>query len=437
MPSQTELLLDRANALVDAAKRAGADASDAVSVLSRSRSVSVRNGSVEKTGASESDSMSLRVFIDGRVASVAADASADPNMLAERAVAMAKVSPPDQFNVLPDASQIAKTFADLDMFDDADVSAEQLTEDALATEAAALAVGGITNSNGGGASAGVGGMVLAASNGFSGTYQGSQFGRSVAVIAGQGTAMERDYDYTAASHFGDLEAPELVGKRAGERTVKRLNARKMPTQTVSCVYDPRAARGILGHLVGGINGGAVARKSTFLRDQMGEQIANAAITIVDDPYIPRNSGSRPFDGEGIAGERLTMVDAGVLNQWYLSTSVANELGLKTNGRGSRGGTQVGAGSTNVFIEPGEKTPAELMAELGTGFYVTELIGQGVNMITGEYSRGASGYWIENGEIAFPVSEVTIASNLKDMFMRMIPANDLERSYATAAPTLEI
>ncbi|MEL6437244.1 MAG: metallopeptidase TldD-related protein, partial [Pseudomonadota bacterium] len=163
----------------------------------------------------------------------------------------------------------------------------------------------------------------------------------------------------------------------------------------------------------------------------------AAITIVDDPYIPRNSGSRPFDGEGIAGERLTMVDAGVLNQWYLSTSVANELGLKTNGRGSRGGTQVGAGSTNVFIEPGEKTPAELMAELGTGFYVTELIGQGVNMITGEYSRGASGYWIENGEIAFPVSEVTIASNLKDMFMRMIPANDLDRSYATAAPTLVI
>ncbi|MEM1376133.1 MAG: TldD/PmbA family protein, partial [Pseudomonadota bacterium] len=433
MSDQNQILLDRAAALVEAAKRAGADASDAVSVISRSRSATVRQGKIEGTGASEADSLSLRVFVDGRVASIAADASADAAMLAERAVAMAKVSPRDEFNTLPDASMLAQQFADLDQFDTTERSTDKLVEDALAVEGSALAVEGVSQSMGGSASAGTSGMVLAASNGFSGSYEATGFGVSVSVIAGEGTKMERDYDYSSGSHYGDLENPEVVGKRAGERVVKRLNPRKLPTQTVTAVYDPRVARGVLGHITSAINGGAVARKSTFLQNAMGEQIADDAITIVDDPFIVRNSGSRPFDGEGIAGEKMTMVDKGVLKHWYLSTPIANELGLKTNGRGRRSGTQVGAGPTNVFIEPGEKSAEELIKEIGTGLYVTEMIGSGVNMVTGEYSRGVSGYWIEDGELTFPVSEVTLASNLKEMFMRMIPANDLDRKYSIAAP----
>jgi len=435
MSDQNQLLLDRAAALVEAAARAGADASDAVSVLSRSRSVSVRNGVVENTDASEGDSLSLRVFVDGCVASVAADVSTPVDMLAQRAVSMARVSPQDKYNILPDASMLAKEFADLDKNDPTEVLTEKLVENALAVEAAALDVAGVTGSMGGSASAGSSGMVLASSNGFRGYYEGTGFGFSVSVIAGEGTKMERDYDFSSASHFADLKGPEEVGKSAGERAVKRLNPRKVDTQSVMAVYDPRVARSVLGHLTGAINGGAVARKSTFLRDAMGQKIANSSVTVVDDPFIKRNSGSRPFDGEGIAGERMTMVEEGVLQNWYLSTPIANELGLTTNGRGRRSGTQVGAGPTNVFIEPGDKTPEELIAEMGTGLYVTEMIGSGVNMVTGEYSRGVSGYWVENGELTFPVSEVTLASNLKDMFLRMVPANDLDRKYAIAAPTL--
>ncbi|MEO0543658.1 MAG: TldD/PmbA family protein [Pseudomonadota bacterium] len=435
MSHQNQLLLDRAAAMVEAAKRAGAEASDAVSVLSRSRSVSVRNGVVENTDASEGDSLSLRVFVDGRVASVAADVSTPVDALAERAVAMARVSPQDQYNQLPSASVLAKEFIDLDKNDLTEVLTEKLVENALAAEGAALDVAGVTGSMGGSASAGSSGMVLASSNGFSGYYEGTGFGVSVSAIAGEGTKMQRDYDYSSASHFSDLENPEEVGRSAGERAVKRLNPRKVDTQQITAIYDPRVARGVLGHLTGAINGGAVARKSTFLRDAMETQIANNAITIIDDPFIKRNSGSRPFDGEGIAGERMVMVENGVLKNWFLSTPIANELGLQTNGRGRRAGTQVGAGPTNVFIEAGDQTPEELIAQMGTGLYVTEMIGSGVNMVTGEYSRGVSGYWVEDGELTFPVSEVTLASNLKEMFMRMIPANDLDRKYATASPTL--
>jgi PmbA protein len=221
--------------------------------------------------------------------------------------------------------------------------------------------------------------------------------------------------------------------------VRRVNPRKMADPgTVTCVFDPRVARGMLGHLGGAINGASVARKTSFLRDKMGQPVANPAITVIDEPMRRmRGQASRPFDGEGVQGGTLTMVGEGVLNHWFLSTSIANELELETNGRGARSGTSVSASSTNLSIEPGDRTPEELMKAIGTGFYVTEVFGQGVNMVTGEYSRGASGFWIENGEIAFPVSEVTIASNLKDMFMRMIPANDLDRDFGTAAPTLVI
>jgi PmbA protein len=432
-------LLSRASQLIDLARKAGADAADAVVVRSRAQSVSVRLGAVEGTESSESDDFSLRVFIGNRVANVSANPGFDLKALAERAVAMAKVSPEDPFACLADEADLAKSYPDLQLFDPTEVSSAQLREAALAMEEAALAVPGVNNSSGAGASAGMGGMVLATSHGFAGHYMGSRFSRSVSVIAGQGTGMERDYDFDSRLYFAELDPAEDIGRRAGERVVKRLNPRQVPTgKDVTVVFDPRVARGFVGHIAGAINGASVARKTSFLRDKMGEQVLKAGLSITDDPLIVRGPASRPFDGEGVSGKRLVMIEDGVLKHWFLSTSTAREIGgLRTNGRGARGGTAVSPSSTNLALEPGDISPEELIRNVGNGFYVTELIGQGVNMITGEYSRGATGFWIENGELTFPVSEVTIASNLKDMFMRVTPANDIDRDFGVAAPTLAI
>ncbi|SFI57687.1 microcin-processing peptidase 1. Unknown type peptidase. MEROPS family U62 [Phyllobacterium sp. CL33Tsu] len=429
--------LDKATALVEAAKKAGADAADAVVARSRSAGVSVRLGKVEETESSESDEFSLRVFVGRKIASISANGGAEPKALAERAVAMAKVSPDDSFEGLAVPENLARQIRDLDLYDPTVVDAAQLTEAALAAEAAALAVEGVTNSGGGSASAGMGGLVLVTSGGFAGQYVGSRFSRSVSAIAGSGTAMERDYDFSSRIFYDTLEDAAAIGRSAGERAVKRLGARQAATGRVSVVFDPRVARGIAGHIASAINGASVARKTSFLKDRMGEKILSDAINVKDDPLRVRGSSSRPFDGEGIEGVPLTMIENGVLKHWFLSTSTAKELGLATNGRGVRSGSTVTPASTNFSIEPGEKSPQDLMRDVGTGFYVTELFGHGVDMITGEYSRGASGFWIENGELAYPVSEVTIASNLKDMFLNLTAANDIDRNFGIASSTLVI
>ncbi len=428
-------LADLVSRLVQAARAAGADAADAVAMRSRSTAVSVRLGKVESTDASESDDISLRVFVGRRTASVSATASSDAAALAERAVAMARVSPEDPYQGFVDPALLARAPRDLDLMDATEIPAERLREDALAAEEAALAVSGVTNSGGASASAGMGGLVLATSSGFLGQYVGTRFARSVSAIAGEGTAMERDYDYSMRLHYAALDAAEAVGRNAGERAVRRLGARKAKTGPVTVVYDPRVARGVAGHLAGAINGASVARKTGFLRDRMGLPVAAAGITVTDDPLKPRGLASRPFDGEGVEGKPLTMVAAGVLQHWFLSNSAALELGLSTNGRGIRSGSSVSPGSSNLAIEPGDSSPQDLIGALKSGFYVTEVFGQGVNMVTGEYSRGASGFWIENGELTHPVAEVTIAGNLKDMFMNMAAANDIERHHSIAAPTL--
>ncbi|MBB3443113.1 TldD/PmbA family protein [Sinorhizobium sp. B11] len=432
-------LLSRASQLIDLAKKAGADAADAVVVRSRAQSVSVRLGKVEGTESSESDDFSLRVFVGKRVASVSANPGFDLTALAERAVAMAKVSPEDPFACLADENRLAKTYPDLQLLDTTEVGADQLREAALAAEAAALAVKGVTNSSGAGASAGMGGLVLATSHGFEGSYMASRFGNSVSVIAGEGTGMERDYDFDSRLYYAELDDPAEIGRRAGERTIKRINPRQVPTgKDITVIFDPRIARGFVGHIAGAINGASVARKTSFLRDKMGQQVLKSGLSITDDPLIVRGPSSRPFDGEGVSGEKLVMIEDGVLKHWFLSTSTANEIGgFETNGRGVRGGTSVTPASTNLALEPGDISPEELIRSVGNGFYVTELIGQGVNMITGEYSRGATGFWIENGELTFAVSEVTIASNLKDMFMRLTLANDIDRKFGVAAPTFAI
>ena len=430
-------LTDRVASLVEAARRAGADDADAVAVRSRSKGVSVRLGKVESTEASESDDISLRVFIDGRVASVSATASSNAAELAERAVAMAKVSPRDPFQQLVDASLLAAGDVDLDLFDPTDVSAESLKEQALEAEEAALAVKGVTNSGGSGAGMGLGGLVLATSRGFVGSYVSSRFSRSVSAVAGEGTGMERDYDFSSHQHYSDLETPEKIGRTAGERTVARLGGRKIATGSLPVIFDPRVARGIAGHIAGAINGAGVARKASFLREMMGKRVARAGISVTDDPLRRRGQASRPFDGEGVRGEKLAVIEDGILRHWLLSNSAALELGLVTNGRGARAGTSVSPGSTNIAIEPGTVSPADLIGSIKSGFYVTQLFGHGVDMVTGDYSRGASGFRIENGELTFPVAEVTIASNLKDMFLNMTPADDLDRDFGAASPTLLI
>ena len=431
-------LLARAGDLMDLALKAGADAADAVVVRGRSQSVNVRLGKVEGTESSESDDFSLRVFVGKRVASVSANPGFDLKVLAERAVAMAKASPEDPYASLADENDLARTWPDLELFDATTVAAEELTAAALEAEEAALAVEGVSNSGGSGASSGMGGLVLVTSHGFEGAYSASRFGRSVSVIAGEGTRMERDYDFDSRLYFADLRAAAEIGREAAERTVRRINPRQVPTaKDVTVVFEPRMARGLVGHIAGAINGAAVARKTSFLRDRMGKQVLKSGLSVTDDPLIVRGSSSRPFDGEGVRGERMVMIEDGVLQQWFLSTSTGRELGLSTNGRGVRGGTSVSPASTNLALEPGDIAPEDLIRSIGTGLYVTELIGQGVNMVTGEYSRGASGFWIENGEIAFPVSEVTIASNLKDMFLRLTPANDIDRKFGVAAPTIAI
>ena len=436
-PIDSASLADLVARLVEAARRGGADAADAVAVRSRSTGVSVRLGKTENTGSSESDDVSLRVFVGGRVASVSANAASDATALAERAVAMARASPQDPHQRLADPSLLAREVADLDLFDATQVSPERLREDALAMEEAALAVAGVTNSGGAGASAGMGGLVLATSHGFVGHYMATRFSRSVSALAGEGTAMERDRDFSSRLHFADLDPAEAIGRKAGERAVGRLRPRKAATGPVTVVLDPRVARGVAGHLAAAINGASVARKTSFLRERMGEAVASSRITVTDEPLKPRGQSSRPFDGEGVAGKRLVMVERGVLKHWFLSTSAASELGLATNGRGVRAASSVVPSSTNLAIEPGEQSPQALIGGLKSGFYVTEVFGQGVDMVTGDYSRGASGFWIENGELAYPVSEVTIASNLKDMFLNMVPGNDLDRNFGTAAPTLLI
>jgi PmbA protein len=432
-------LTDLADRLVEAARKAGADAADAVAVRGVSVSVEVRHGAVEGSERAEGDDVGLRVLVGRRQAVVSSnDIRADVDELAARAVAMAKAAPEDKFAGLADPALLAKSFPELDLLDPDLPSVDLLEARAKTAEAAGLAVKGVTNSEGASASAGIGGMVLATSHGFRGAYLRSSHGISMSAIAGEGTAMERDYDYTSTLHASDLDAAEKVGRSAGERAVERLNPRKVSTRKVPVVYDRRIAGGLVGHLAGAINGASVARKTSFLKDKLGQRIFKAGIRIVDDPLRKRGLRSRPFDGEGVPARVLALIDDGVLKTWLLDCATARELSMTTTGHASRGTSgPPSPGASNLHLEAGAQTPEAMIGEIKDGFYITELIGMGVNQVTGDYSRGASGFWIENGERAYPVSEVTIAGNLVDMFGALTPANDLEFRYATNAPTVRV
>jgi len=426
--------------LLDAAKKAGADAADALHVEGVSSSVSYRLGKLEDVERAESYDLGLRVFVGQKVAFVSSTDFSDEALkaLPGRAVAMARLAPEDKYAGLAPTDRLAKTIPQLDLEDAVEPSAETLIERARSAEGAALAVKGVTNSEGGGASFSRNAVTLATSTGFYGRYAGTSHGIGVAVLAGEGTLMERDYDHASARHAADLRGAEEIGRTAGEKAVKRLNPRSMKSQSVPVVFHPDEASGLLGHLAGAISGAAIARGVSFLKDRMGQAIFAPGINVIDDPHRVRGLRSKPFDGEGVANQRRAMIENGILASWFLECASARQLGLETTGHAARGtGGPPSPSSTNLYLEAGKLSVKELIADIKQGFYVTELMGMGVNGVTGDYSRGAAGFWIENGEIAFPVSEVTIAGNLKDMFARLTPASDLEFRHGTNAPTVRI
>ncbi|MBE0705322.1 MAG: TldD/PmbA family protein, partial [Afipia sp.] len=326
----------------------------------------------------------------------------------------------------------------LDLLDRDVPSLDVLERRAHEAEEAALAVKGVTKSSGASASSGIGGMVLVTSTGFHGAYLRSSQGISMTAIAGEGTGMERDYDFTSAIHGADLASPRDIGQSAGERAVARVNPRKVKTCKAPVVFDPRVAGSLIGHLIGAANGASVARKTSFLKDKLGQQLFDGSIRIIDDPLRVRGLRSQTFDAEGVAVKRRAIVDEGVLTTWLLDCATARELGMATTGHAHRGvSSSPSPGAYNLHLEPGDATPEELMSDIKEGFYITDLIGSGVNGVTGDYSRGASGFWIENGKLTYAVSEVTIAGHLFDIFKSMRPANDLVFKYGVNSPTVRI
>jgi PmbA protein len=431
---------DCAERLLSAARRAGADQADVLAVRAVSLSVEVREGAVEESQRSEGDDLGLRVIVGRRQAVVSTnDLKGDGfDALAERAVAMARAAPEDRFAGLADPAQLARQLPALDLVDPQMPDIAALETRAREAEAAALAVPGVTRSGGASASAGIGGLVLVTSHGFRGTTIASRHGISMTAIAGDGTGMERDYDFSSTVHAADLEDARVIGRRAGERAVRRLNPRKVATRRVPVVFDSRVSGSLVGHLANAANGSAIARKTSFLREKLGAKIFASGIDIIDDPLRPRGLRSRPFDAEGIAGHKRHLVQDGVLKSWLLDSATARELDLETTGHAQRSVSSTPSPSaSNLHLAPGAATPEELIADIDDGFYVTDVIGMGVNLVTGDYSRGASGFWIERGVRTYPVSEVTIAGHLLDMFANLAPANDLIFRYGTNAPTLRV
>ncbi|HSX56863.1 MAG TPA: metallopeptidase TldD-related protein, partial [Sphingomonas sp.] len=406
-----------------------------------SLSVSVRLGALEDVGRGEHEELGLRVFVGTRSASISStDLTAHAlDTLAERAVAMAREAPEDEWAGLAPAERLLKgNVPDLDLDDGELGDPAALKTSALAAEDAARAVPGVTNSEGGGASASRSIWALATSHGFAGAYAITSHGLSASVLAGEAGAMERDYAHHSARHARHVESPEDIGRRAGERAVARLNPGRVKSGAMPVVLDPRVGSSLLGHLSGAISGSAITRKTSFLLDAMGTRIFAPGIRIQDDPHRPRGLRSRPFDGEGLPVSPVALIDDGKLETWLLDSAAARQLGLEPTGHASRGiGGAPGVGPSNLFMGAGKLPVETLIADISYGVYVTELIGQGVNIITGDYSRGAAGFLIENGEITRPVSEFTVAGTLQSMFAELIPANDLEFRYGINVPTLRI
>ena len=432
---------ERAADIVARARTAGADAADAVFAADAALEVSVRLGKLEDVGRSESAELGLRVFVGKRSASVSTTDLSDQALdtLVERAVAMAREAPEDSWaGLAPEARLMHGSPPLLDIDDGGEASPESLRDAALAAEDAARVVPGVTNSEGGGASASRSVWALATSTGFAGAYAATGYGLSASVLGGEGAGMQRDYAHHSTRLRRHLESPEAIGARAGERAVARLNPGKLPSGSMPVVFDPRVGGSMLGHLIGAISGQAITRKTSFLLDALGTAVFGPHVTVRDDPHRPHGLRSRPFDGEGLPVSPTAVIEKGVLEGWLLDSASARQLGLEPTGHAARGvGGAPGVSTSNLYMEAGTVPVATLLADIADGVYVTELIGQGVNGVTGDYSRGAAGFRIVDGAMAGPVAEFTIAGNLKDMFRAIVPANDLEFRYGVNVPTLRV
>lgn len=428
-------------ALIDAAKRAGADGVDAMAAEGSSLSIEVREGKLEHAERSEGTDLGLRVFIGQRQALVSSSDSRPETItaMAERAVAMAREAPEDPYTGLAAADQLARSWdiEALQLCDPSDApSPEALQQNALEAEAACQAVEGVSQVQSAAAGYGHHATYLATSNGFAGGYQRTGRSTSCTAIAGTGAAMERDYDGDSRSFQTDLRSPSDIGRIAGERAVARLDARRPQTGSYPVLFDERVSSSLIGHLLAASNGAAIARGASWLQSALGELVLPESLSVIEDPHRPRISGSRPFDGEGLATQPRTIVADGVLTGWTLDLASAKKLGLQSTGNAARGiGSVPSPSNWNVALTPGAQSREDLIAAMGTGLLVTSLIGSTINANTGDYSRGASGYWVENGEIAYPVNECTIAGNLRDMLMRIIPANDARSYLSRVVPSL--
>ncbi len=427
--------------LVSAATRAGADAAEAILVSGTSLGVQVRQGRSEELERSEHNDVGLRVFV-GRKSAIVSTTSTDPSgfgRLIEQALSMAKVVPEDRFAGLCERSLSGRFTANpLDLVDGSEPDVAALTERAGIAEAAALAVEGVTNSQGGSAGYSRSEIMLAHSGGFAGHYARTSHSVSATVLAGSGTGMQRDYDYDSCVHLADLDDPSGIGRSAGQRAVARLNPVKPRTGRMPVVFDPRVSNSLLGHLASAINGASIARGTSFLKERMGTRILPAGITVTDDPTRVRASRSKPFDGEGVATAPLVLVENGALKSWVLDGRSGRQLGLPSTGHAARGPSSPPSPSlTNLFLTGGTTTPGELIADIAEGVYLNEMMGNAVNGLTGDYSRGAAGYMIRNGALAEPIAEFTIAGNLLEMFAELQAANDLAFKRGIDAPTIRI
>ncbi len=428
-------------ALLDRARAAGAEAADAIAVIGDSLSIEVRDGALEKAERSEGVDIGLRVLIGQRQACVSASDIRPETIatMAERAVAMAREAPEDPWCGLADPAQLARDWdiGALDLYDPGEApSPEALKDAALAAEAEAMAVQGISRMDESGASWSRGSFHLAATNGFSGGYAFTRHSIQAVAICGDGLDMQRDYAFDSRSHFSDLESPEVVGRRAGERTIALAGATKPPTGAYPVLFDERVAASLVGHLTQAINGASVARRSSWLSDALGEAVLPRGMSLIEDPTRPRISGSRPFDGEGLPAVRRALVEDGVLQGWTLDLATGRQLGMPSTGNASRGTSSPPSPSTgNLALTPGDLSREDLIAQMGTGLLVTSLIGASINPTTGDYSRGAGGFWVENGEIIRPVNECTIAGNLRAMLLSLVAANDGRSHLSRVVPSL--
>ncbi|NNC38601.1 MAG: TldD/PmbA family protein [Acidimicrobiales bacterium] len=426
--------------LLKLAKKHGADAADAITAHGRSLSIGVREGELEDIDNSEGKEVGLRVFIGQRQATVSSSdlSSISLERLAERAVAMAKLAPEDPYCGLADPARLATDVPELDIYDATELKAADLFERAKILDQVTRGVPGVSMADSASAYAVSSAVYFMTSHGFSKGWRSSQHGLSVMAIAEQDGAMERDYDYAGSRWYEDLPTPESIALSAANRALSRLGSKQLPSSAMPVIYDHRVAKSLVSAFTSAISGPSISRGVSFLKDAMDTQVFNKQITITDDPYRVRGHGSRPWDGEGVAGKKMNLIDSGKLTTWILNTASANQLKLETTGHAHRGiGTPPGVSTSNTYIHAGEKSPEQLMSDIGNGLLVTDMFGPSLNANTGDYSVGCSGFAIENGEPSFPVSEITVAGNLKDMYLGMTPANDLKFDQPTCAPSLLI